>query len=328
MRAIPILLAASLLAQGAAETFTLHGKSLAGNLIGDSADRTVSVYLPKAYATDKRRRFPVIYLLHGFTDSDEKWFRTPTHWINLPAVLDKAAADFIVVMPNAFNAFQGSMYSTSVTIGDWETFVARELVAAIDAKYRTLPRAASRGLAGHSMGGYGAMRIGMKNPDVFSAVYLLSPCCMTPPAAGAPRASQIEKVKTLEDVAKADFGTKAQLASAAAWSPNPKNPPFYMDLPAQNGEPRPDVRARWAANAPLAMLDQYIPNIKRLRAFGFDAGDKDMGIASACKSLHEALDRYGLPHRYAEYEGNHTNRVAERIEKVAVPFFTEHLQLR
>src|SRR5699024_4087123 len=86
--------------------------------------------------------------------------------------------EMIIVMPNAYNSFKGSMYASSATIGDWETFIAKELVAYIDSNYRTLPYVKSRGLAGHSMGGYGTIRLGMKYPEVFSSIYMLSPCCM------------------------------------------------------------------------------------------------------------------------------------------------------
>lgn len=311
------------LAQGTVEQMTVHGKSLVGNLIGDSPDRNVSVYLPQSYAANKRQRYPVIYFLHGYTDSDEKWWRTPSHWIQFPAVLDKAGAEFIVVMPNAYNAFQGSMYSSSVTIGDWETFVAKELVTAIDAKYRTLAKVESRGIAGHSMGGYGAVRIGMRHPHVFSAVYMLSPCCMEPVPSGSSKAGT---VRSMADFAQQDFGTKATLARAAAWSPNPQKPPLFLDLPV--GDQQAEVLARWSANAPLAMVHQYTANLKRLKAIGFDAGDQDRGIAATCVALHGVLDAYGIAHAYAQYEGNHINRVAERIEKVAMPFFAQHLARR
>lgn len=331
MRAITTLLAAlflpALFAEGTVERIKVHGKSLEGNLLGDSPDRDVSVYLPKSYTTDKRRRFPVVYMLHGFTDSVAKWWHDPKHWINLPTVLDKANTDFIVVMPDAYNAFQGSFYSSSPTVGDWETYVAKELVTAIDAKYRTIPRVSSRGLAGHSMGGYGTIRIGMKNPDVFGAIYLLSACCMTPPGGGPGRPSKADQVKTFEEAAKADFGTKAQLAGGAAWAPNPKNPPFYLDLAYQDGKPRPEVIARLTANATLAIVDQHIANLKRLRAIGIDVGDKD-GLLYGSKALHERLDEYGIGNSYAVYEGDHINGVGQRIETVVVPFFTKHLQMR
>src|SRR5438105_678288 len=237
---------------GTVERVKVHGRSLEGNLSGDSPDRDVSVYLPPSYKSQPGRRYPVVYFLHGFTDSDDKWFGFVRHWINLPAVVDSALAvpngtpgakEMIVVMPNAYTRFAGSMYSRSVTTGDWEAYVARELVRYVDAHYRTLARRESRGLAGHSMGGYGTLRIGMDYPDVFSSIYALNPCCLAasvaPPADTAPASAGVtpargpsaaERVRTMEEFEKAGFGVKAALASAAAWSPDPQNPPFYIDL--------------------------------------------------------------------------------------------------
>ncbi|HEY5809068.1 MAG TPA: alpha/beta hydrolase-fold protein, partial [Povalibacter sp.] len=154
---------------GEYQRVTVHGVSLEGNLEGDSPDRQVSIYLPPGYAKNPQRRYPVVYLLHGFTDTDTNWFgRTNQHFVHVPKAADAAYAagvsEFILVMPNAFTKYQGSMYSNSAAVGDWETFVARELVAWVDAHYRTLANPASRGLAGHSMGGYGTLRIAMKQP--------------------------------------------------------------------------------------------------------------------------------------------------------------------
>lgn len=168
---------------GNKERIKVYSHALEGNLIGDPADREVTVYLPPSYATETHKSFPVLYMLHGFTDDDSQWFGWEEHWINLHEVLDSAieaglSEEMIVVMPNAFNAFQGSFYSSNITIGDWEAFVTRELVAYIDSHYRTLANRNSRGLAGHSMGGYGTIRLGMKNPDIYSSIYLLSACCM------------------------------------------------------------------------------------------------------------------------------------------------------
>lgn len=321
--------------QGTVERIKVHGKSLEGNLSGDSPDRDVSVYLPPSYKTEKNRRYPVVYMLHGFTDSDEKWFGIGgiKHWIKLPEVLDKTFADgstreMIVVMPNAFTRFKGSMYSNSVTVGDWETFVTKELVAYIDSHYRTWPQAASRGLAGHSMGGYGTMRLGMKSPEVYSSIYALSPCCMDagrPNPAMAQMMKTVEAVKTDEEVAKQNFFVVAMLASAAAWSPNPKNPPFYLDLPFRDGEVVPEILARQQANATLVAIHQYIPNLKRLKAIGLDAGTKDMGISAATKELDKVLTDYGIAHFYESYDGDHLNRIAERLQTKTLPFFSQNL---
>jgi S-formylglutathione hydrolase len=315
---------------GSVQRIVVHGKGLEGNLEGDSPDRDVAVYLPPGYSASDARRYPVVYMLHGFTDDVDNWWGVKPHFINVPAVIDKALAsgntqETIVVMPNAFTRYQGSMYSNSATTGDWEDFVAVELVAYMDSHYRTIPNAASRGLTGHSMGGYGAVRIGMKHPEVFSSLYVLSPCCMT--ANVQPRdMTRAEAVHTPEDIAKADFGTKASLASAAAWSPNPSNPPLYFDLPSKGGEFQPSIAAKWAANAPLAMVDQYISNLRRLHAIAFDAGAQDAAIAATCKTLDEVLTAYGIRRTFEIYEGTHTSRIAERVETKTLPFFSSNLE--
>ncbi len=322
-------ISAPAITHGTYQRIKVHGKALEGNLEGDSADRDVSVYLPPSYDLSPNRRYPVIYLLHGYTDSDDRWFGLIQHFINVPVAVDKAIAagarEMIVVMPNAYTAFQGSMYSNSVTTGDWETFVAHDLVSYIDSHYRTLADAASRGLAGHSMGGYGTIRIGMKHPGIFSSMYILSPCCMAArmTAQGLGRA---EAVKSFDDLAKADFPTKAALASAAAWSPNPKRPPFFVDLPSRSGEPQPEILAKWAANAPLAMLEQYIPNLRRYQAIAMDAGDMDEPIASTVRTLDDMLTSYGIRHTFEIYPGNHVNHIAERVELKTMPFFSENLE--
>jgi enterochelin esterase-like enzyme len=319
--------------KGAVERIKVRGMALEGNLSGDAPVREVTVYLPPGYSSQPYRRYPTLYMLHGYTDSDSQWMGLEKHWINLAEVVDKALAggetrEMIVVMPNAYTRFQGSMYSNSVTTGNWESFVADELVAYIDSHYRTIRQTASRGLAGHSMGGYGALRIGMKNPAVFSSLYLLNPCCLAPRRGGSGPAeglAQVEAVRSMEDFNKASFGVKATFASAAAWAPNPNNPPFYLDLPFKDGEPRPEILAKFAANAPLAMIDQYIENLRKFKAIGFDAGSEERGIAPTVSELHGVLDTYKIPHQYEIYEGNHTNRVGERIESKMLPFFTRNL---
>ncbi|MEZ5356461.1 MAG: alpha/beta fold hydrolase [Bryobacteraceae bacterium] len=320
---------------GKVDRLTLHGASLEGNLIGDSPDRTVAVYLPPSYASSPNRRYPVVYMLHGFTDSVEKWWFDPKHWINLPKVLDRAMArddvkEMIVVMPDALNSFGGSMYSSSVVIGDWERFVAEELVAHIDRTYRTVASVRARGLAGHSMGGYGTFRIGMRRPDVFSAIYAMSACCMAVRPIGDARDldafAKVAAVQSKDEVAKAGFSTKAMLASAAAWSPDPHSPPLYVDLPVKEGKVDPGVVARLQANAPLNLFDQNMLNLRRLRAIALDTGDKDRGIAPGVREAHRIFERYGLVHTFEVYDGDHLNRIADRIETKVMPFFSKLLE--
>ena len=317
------------------ERITVYGEALEGNLSGDSPTRDVSVYLPPSYATRPQRRFPVLYLLHGLGSSDADWFIEPNSY-NVADAADRAlvngAKEMIIVMPNARTRFLGSMYGSSVTTGDWEKFITRDLIRHIDANYRTIARRAGRGLAGHSMGGYGALRIGMKAPGKFAAVYAMSPCCLTPTLAPSPTfqtlaANMLTVMQTDEtQLEHAPLVVQSIIAQAAAWSPNPVNPPFYLDLPISNSTPRPEIIGMWAANAPLAMLPQYIPELKSFEGIAIDAGNLDQPIAGTVQSLDQTLQNYEIAHTSEIYSGDHINQIGLRLETNVLPFFSTHLK--
>ena len=307
------------------EHIKIHGKSLEGNLEGDAVDRDVLVFLPPSYNADKHRRYPVVYAMHGYSIGAEQW----SHEIHVPQTIEGAfaqgAKDMIVVLPDSKTVHNGSMYSSSVTTGDFENFIAHDVVAYIDAHYRTIPNRMSRGLVGHSMGGYGASRIGMKHSDVFGSLYIMSPCCLSPRGAPNPEISKaLEAIKNPSESASLPFGARAQLASAAAWSPDPKNPPLYLDLPTKDGVPQPDVIAKWAANAPLAFVDQYIANLRQYHAIAMDVGDQDNLRFDAGK-LHDVFDKYGIANTFEIYHGTHTSAVADRFQNHVLPFFSKNL---
>jgi len=311
----------------AAEHIKVHAAALEGNLEGDAVDRDVFVFLPPSYSGEKSRRYPVIYALHGYSIGAEQW----AHEIHVPQAIEGAfaqgAKEMIVVLPDSKTLHNGSMYSSSVTTGDFERFVAHDLVAYIDVHYRTLPDRASRGLVGHSMGGYGVTRIGMKHADVFGSLYIMSPCCLSPRPAGPGNpevVKALEGVKTPEDSAKLSFFPRAQLATAAAWSPDPKNPPLYLDLPTKDGELQADVLAKWTANAPLAFIDQYVGNLRQYRAIAIDVGDQD-GLRTDTVKLHEVLDKYGIANTFEVYPGTHTSKVADRFQNHVIRFFSQNL---
>ncbi len=309
------------------ERIRIHGAALEGSLEGDAADRDVFVFLPPSYQQDTARRYPVVYALHGFSIGAEQWTRE----IHVPQTVEGAfaqgAREMIVVLPDSKTVYGGSMYSSSVTTGDFERFVAHDVVAYVDAHYRTIADRRSRGLVGHSMGGYGAARIGMKHADVFGALYIMSPCCLSARGGGPanPQAAQaLEAVRTPADAATLSFFQRAQLATAAAWSPNPQNPPLYLDLPTKNGVPQPDVLARWAANAPLAFVDQYVRDLRRYDGIAIDVGDPD-GLRADAGRLHEVLDAYGIANTFEIYPGTHTSAVAVRFQNHVLPFFSKTL---
>jgi enterochelin esterase-like enzyme len=319
------------------EHIKIHGTALEGNLEGDAVDRDVIVFLPPSYQQDKKRRYPVVYALHGYSIGAEQW----THEIHVPQTIEGAfangAQEMIVVLPDSKTVYNGSMYSSSVTTGDFERFISHDVVEYIDAHYRTIPDRQSRGLVGHSMGGYGASRIGMKHPDVFGALYIMSPCCMSPMAGGGPgpadqmkeRAIAGEKkaagAKSPADLAAQSSGfAAAQYATAAAWAPDPKNPPLYFDLPTKDGVPDPEIVAKFTANSPLAFVDQYIGNLKQYRAISMDVGDQD-GLRIDAGKLHDILDKYGIANNFEIYPGTHTSAVADRFQNHVLPFFSKNL---
>lgn len=298
--------------------------SLEGNLEGNATLREAMVVLPPSYATDPDRRFPVVYYLHGFAISGRDFY----DYMQVPtAVADNAAAgrEFIVVVPDTLTKMGGSMYSSSVTTGDFRKFVAEDLVAYIDANYRTIASREGRGLAGHSMGGYGTWVIGMSYPQVFDSIWAQSACCVSPRTETVESAAAMAAVP-YEGVDQSGFGMRAGLASMTAWSPNPENPPFYADFPLKDGEVDGLVIAKWAANSPLAMVASHVGALKSFDAIGSDVGDKD-GLAAQDKAIHEEIARFGIENRFEIYDGNHVDKIGRRFSQVVLPFFAEHLDM-
>lgn len=314
---------------GALQRLKVHGKSLEGNLQGESADPDVSIYLPPGYDTDRNRRYPVVYLLHGYGGTDTTW---AGRIANVPELMDrgvanKTAREMIIVMPNSYTKHGGSMYSNSTTTGDWEGYIAEDLVSYVDSHYRTIPDRMSRGIAGHSMGGFGAVRIAMKRPDVFSSMYNLSACCLISDPVPQSTAGRGNGNRGDEGRGQGTRGNpllNTNMARAAAWSPNPKNPPDYFDLPVKDGKPQPLIVAKWYANMPLVMVDQYVPNLKKYRALAGDVGLQDTLLATN-KQLNEALIGFGVAYKFETYEGDHTNKIPERLATKVFPFFSENL---
>ena len=136
----------------------VHGTSLENTVTRESADRTVAVYLPPSYANSPKRRYPVLYLLHGIGGTHAEWTRPnqtkPGQTIQ--DLMDRGIAaghiaEMVIVAPNQRTRGGGSFYTNSDVTGAWEHFTAFELVKHVDKSFRTLAQASSRGVAGHSM---------------------------------------------------------------------------------------------------------------------------------------------------------------------------------
>jgi len=315
--------------QGSLDKIKVHGKALEGNLEGDSPDRDVFVYFPASYASSPNRRYPVVYFLHGYGAHAETYWNS----LSVASAADAAGAEMILVLPDAYTIYDGSMFSNSPTTGDWETFIANDLVGYIDGHYRTIADRSARGLSGHSMGGYGTVRIGMKRPEAFGALYAMSSCCLLQdaqnllpgqPAAGKQAPPNADAKGKQGKQGGGGALAKALQSQAAAWAPNPQNPPLYFDLPTKDGELQPLVAAKWTANSPLLMADQYVPNLKRYRAIAIEVGTRDPFL-NLNTQLDQALTRLGVQHKFETYDGDHGSRIKARFSENLLPFFTANL---
>ncbi len=321
---------------------TVHSPALAGNLVGDSPYRSVFVYLPPSYRGATERRYPTVTLLHGVGDSNADWINGQYQGLNLAVVLDSLIAagamqEMIVVMPDARNAYDGSFYTNSPVTGNWEDFVVRDLVTWMDSTYRTLPEPASRGLAGHSMGGYGALKIAFTHPELFGSVYALSACCIDWladfSAANAfwPRTLSL---RLIDHQAETEFYPKLFTSIAAAWSPDTARPPFRAALPFRltdsTLQPAEPAFSQWTANLILPIARRRTSSVRRLRALGFDYGDRDQfpHIPLGAQALSRFLTVHDIPHRAEAYDGDHFNRVRERLVRHALPFLSAALVAR
>ena len=304
------------------EAVQVPGPSLEGNLEGNATEREAMVVLPPSYRTNPNKRYPVVYYLHGFAIDGRNFY----NYMKVPEAVAKNAAEgneFIVVVPDTLTRMGGSMYSNSVTTGNFREFIAKDLVAYIDSQYRTIARREGRGLAGHSMGGYGTWVVGMTYPEAFDSIWAQSACCVSPRTETVESASAMAAVP-YEGVDQSGFGMRAGLASAVAWAPNPENPPYFVDFPIKDGAVDQLVIAKWANNSPLAMVASHLDSLHSFDAIGADVGDKD-GLVRDDTLIHEELDRFGVEHEWTIYEGTHTDKIGQRFADVVLPFFARHL---
>ena len=308
----------------------VHGAALEDNKVGDSPDRDVSIYLPPDYDSSTRR-YPVLYLLHGYTANDRSWMNP--EYVGLPEMMDRliakrAITPMIVVMPSSFNRFAGSFYANSELSGGWEDFIVRDLVGYIDAHYRTVASVGGRGIAGHSMGGYGALRIGMQHPEVFSVAYGLSPCCAEwDEKEFRDDVAKAQRAKDLQELVAGGMGPQGALAFAAAFSPDVHNPPFGVDWPFDaKGQLVPAVIEQWKANMLNAIAAKYAAGTARLKVLAFDVGRQD-GLLDSVQRLDKQMTKLGIAHGFSDYEGTHNNHIKQRMEDVVLPMMGEQLAI-
>ena len=318
---------------------TVPAPSLRNNLVGDPDRRAMTIYLPPSYSTAKYRRYPVVYLLHGFSATHRVFIKGPYQNINIRLSMDSliragALKEMIVVTPDARNVYDGSFYTNSPATGNWEDFIVHDLVSFVDKHYRTIPKASARGIVGHSMGGFGAFRVGMRHPETFSAIYMLSAYGLaigenlkTIPAKG--HWNSALNVTDRSQVLKAGFNADLDIATAAIYSPDVSNPPLYLDFPyRREGDSLvvvDSVAARWR-DTPIALVPRYVTTLKKT-AIAFDAGTRDgfPDIPANVTRLDSLFTSLGIAHTAELYDGDHISGIRARLEKKALPFFSERL---
>ncbi|MEE8046395.1 MAG: alpha/beta hydrolase-fold protein [Dehalococcoidia bacterium] len=322
---------------------TVPGPSLESNMLGIASDRTVSIYLPPSYNDGSDRHYPTLYILHGIFDTNRTWTiawddQNPgfdTIQSLMDAGIDQNLfQEMILIVPDSDKT---SHYTDSPVRGNWESFIAYDLVDYIDSHYRTLDRASSRAVAGHSMGGHGAIKLAMKHPDIFSVAYGLNPSLM---GFGGDLSEenaaliQIVEVNSLEDLESVNFYVQALVAIGHSFSPNSDaklltSLPFKVsDGQVRTAQPGLD---QWKSRMPIYMVEDYIEALKQLRGLRFDSAFEDeySHIPSTSREFSAVLTEHGIEHTFEMYNGDHRNRLwgnQGRLYTEMLPFISSLLE--
>ncbi|MES2894242.1 MAG: alpha/beta hydrolase-fold protein [Bacteroidota bacterium] len=303
------------------------------NTGGENPNRRISVFLPPGYETSKGR-YPVIYYLHGFTGTD-------SIGPNMKNILDLGISKgkirpYILVIADHFTLYEGSFYSNSTLTGNWSDFTAFDLVDYMDKNFRTLAKRGSRGIGGHSMGGYGALKIGMLHPGVFNSVYAMSPGLLAFVKEFGPNSTSYKELGNIKtaDALRKSYYPKVLVAVARAWSPNPAKPPFFIDLPfVYQGDSlvvdNPTLE-KWNQQMPVYMVDKYADSLRKLTALKLDWGRNDASrFPLQCGMFSQKLENLGIAHFAEEYIGDHVNKIWStdgRVLNALLPFFNDYLE--
>jgi S-formylglutathione hydrolase FrmB len=311
---------------GRLDIHVLRSEALAGNHLGDPADRPLWVYVPPGYDDEADRRYPSVYVIQGYTGHLAMWgnrtpFRQP-----FPETADALfargeAPPCIVVYVDAWTAYGGSQFVDSPGTGRYHTYLCEDVVGFVDARYRTLPEARHRGIQGKSSGGFGAMITPMLRPDLFGGLAThagdaLYELCYIPGFAKAARAlrqydGSIER--WWEDFRSRPAFTKPgdedlliNLGVAACFSAEPDGTPVLPFEPA-TGKLRDEVWERWIRWDPVRMVDRYADALLGLRAIWVDAGrSDDVFLDLGAVAFKEALTRIGVTDVAFElFDGTH-----------------------
>lgn len=343
-----LLLSCSLttIAQGKLIRREFTAVSLQNNKAGEDPLRQLTVYLPPDYEKGTQR-YPVIYVLHGYGGTDSVMMSV---WINFKRLLDEAIntgkmRPMIVVAPNSNTRLKGSFYTNSSVTGNWADYIGKDVVQYMDQHFRTIPHRKSRGLCGHSMGGNGALKLGMLFADTFSAVYALSPAVLdwhsdfSLSSRGFKRISKLNNAESIvKELNESDdfdaFFAAVLTAMARVYSPNIANKALLADFPVtyagDSAIYHPEVISKWEEQFPFRMIDHYLPQLRSLTALKIDWGRNEdfPHIPFTSLQFSKKLEAYRIKHFAEEYIGDHGNMLGGfegRIFNELLPFFDRYL---
>ncbi len=305
---------------------TIESKVLKGNKLGDPHVRRLPIYLPPSYR-DGHFSYPSIYVLAGFTGSGEMllnrgaWSETFAERCDR-LIAEKRLVESIVVFPDCFTDYGGSQYLNSSATGRYEDHLIDELVPFVDQRYRTLPGAATRAVMGKSSGGYGALVMGMRHPDVFRAVCCTSGdmyflYCYLPDFPktldtfrrhGGSAASFVAAWRKMAKRSSSRiFQAVNTVGMAAAYSPNPRaKAGFDVPFDEKTGLLREDVWQRWLEWDPVHMLDRHAANLKQLHTLFLDCGTHDeFNLHHGMRIFSAKAKALGVPHQVEEFDDGH-----------------------
>jgi hypothetical protein len=295
------------------------------------------VYLPAGY-DESSKRYPVIYFLPTPFEN----YRAPFDQRGAQALFDRATGagvidKFILVAVDMNTPLGCSWYVNSPVTGNWEDFMIQDLVPYIDGQFRTLVHRNSRGIAGDFMGGYGAIRFGMRHPDVFGSVYALHPV-----GTGSgllvmysrPNWDLLTNIKSPDELKQDGLSTIFTTIFQAHLS-NPDKPPLFVDLQARKSGNELVIDSKLTERLRNnffieSMIPQYAENLKSLQGFKFDwaRNDANQDHVYANQALTHKLDEFGIPHEAEEYNGLWGHGVwgeEGRFYTDVLPFFARHL---
>lgn len=326
------LAAAPLAAQGELIRDSVHSRGLEGNLLGDGATREVLIYLPPSYRSAPGRRYPVLYFLHGTTSKPVEWIDGTYAGLDLRTAMDSlirkgTIGEFIVVMPDADNALGGAFYVNSSVAGRWGDFISKDLVRHIDRRYRTRPGRADRALAGHSMGGFGALVVGLGHPERFGLLYAMSPCCTLAesPAILERRWLEVDRIDSWQGVMDASGGAQSLISLAFAFSPAPGQRRRYGALPFERDSTGglrqvPTVFERWRVRLPAGLASKLGGRRKApLIHLELGSAEAASSVGASVRELAATLECRKIHYTLTTFDGGHSDRTHIRVSEHLLP---------